>query len=118
MNNKKALLGYDIGTSSIKAALIDADTGELIASAFSPEVEMKINSPHADWAEQHPDTWWRHVVVSTKKLLLDGFATGYEIVGIGSRFIAGLIDSLIIFIVLGFVSLILFVISNKYYCFL
>ena len=80
---QKLLLGYDIGSSSIKASLINADTGELISSASSPEQEMKINSPHPDWAEQHPDTWWQHVVLSTKKMLSKKSFGDYEILGIG-----------------------------------
>ena len=39
MKTKKALLGYDIGTSSIKAALIEADSGELINSALFPKLK-------------------------------------------------------------------------------
>ena len=80
---QKLLLGYDIGSSSIKASLINADTGELISSASSPEQEMKINSPQPDWAEQHPDTWWQHVVLSTKKMLSKKSSGDYEILGIG-----------------------------------
>ena len=80
---QKLLLGYDIGSSSIKASLINADTGELVSSANSPEQEMKINSPHSDWAEQHPDTWWQHVVLATKKIFSKKSLDDYEILGIG-----------------------------------
>ncbi len=80
---QKLLLGYDIGSSSIKASLINADTGELVSSANSPEQEMKINSPHSDWAEQHPDTWWQHVVLATKKMFSKKSLDDYEILGIG-----------------------------------
>ena len=44
---------------------------------------MKISSPHTGWAEQHPDTWWDHVVLSTKKLLRDNRTSDYDIAGIG-----------------------------------
>ena len=80
---QKLLLGYDIGSSSIKASLIDADTGILISSGISPEQEMKIESPQHGWAEQHPDTWWKHVVTATKKMLNEIPAKSYEIIGIG-----------------------------------
>lgn len=80
---QKLLLGYDIGSSSIKASLINADTGELISSANSPEQEMKIDSPQADWAEQNPETWWQHVISATRKILSELFAGDYEILGIG-----------------------------------
>jgi xylulokinase len=54
------LLGLDIGTSSIKASLIDALTGLCSASCQSPEIEMEILSPKAGWAEQDPELWWEH----------------------------------------------------------
>lgn len=62
------LLGYDLGTSSIKAALVAADTGEIIASAQSPDTELSIQAPQPDWAEQDPDVWWEHVQLATQKL--------------------------------------------------
>jgi xylulokinase len=82
---EKLLLGYDIGSSSIKASLLNASTGELVVSAGSPDREMKIDSPHAGWAEQHPETWWQHVVTATKKMLSNPSfnISGYEIEGIG-----------------------------------
>lgn len=80
---QKLLLGYDIGSSSIKASFIDADTGELVVSGNSPETEMKIDSPRPGWAEQHPDTWWQHVITSTRKLLSKVNTGSIEIAGIG-----------------------------------
>lgn len=77
------LLGYDIGSSSIKASLINADTGELVASGISPEREMKIDSPTVGWAEQNPDTWWEHVKLATRKMLSKISASSYEITAIG-----------------------------------
>lgn len=62
------LLGYDLGTSSIKAALVSAETGETIATAHSPEAELSISAPQPDWAEQDPELWWQHVVLATQKL--------------------------------------------------
>jgi len=55
------LLGLDIGSSSVKASLIDSSSGRVIAHATSPSTEMVINSPEPGWAEQHPDLWWEHV---------------------------------------------------------
>lgn len=64
----KYLLGYDVGSSSVKAALIDAETGHGVASAFSPEKEMSIQSPHPGWAEQDPELWWKELVNATHRL--------------------------------------------------
>ena len=81
--NNNFLLGIDVGSSSIKASLIDADSGMLIESASSPDQEMKIESPMLGWAEQDPDTWWKHVVISTKKILSKLSGKEFEIIAIG-----------------------------------
>ncbi len=63
------LIGYDIGSSSIKAALTRMDTGELVAVLKSPDAEMSIQAPQPDWAEQDPDNWWQNVCAVTRELL-------------------------------------------------
>ncbi|TFG47505.1 MAG: carbohydrate kinase [Candidatus Brocadiia bacterium] len=63
------LLGYDIGTSSIKASLIKAESGKVISSAMSPAKEMEIISERPGWAEQEPQLWWDHVKAATAQLL-------------------------------------------------
>ena len=62
------LLGYDIGSSSVKAAVIDGASGKLLASAASPATEMEIKAPRPGWAEQAPVLWWEHVKISTSML--------------------------------------------------
>ena len=62
------LLGYDIGSSSVKASLVNAETGKCEASSFSPEKEMTITALHPGWAEQNPATWWTHLKSATLKL--------------------------------------------------
>lgn len=54
----KYLLGVDIGSSSVKCALVDIESGKALASAFSPSSEMKIQAPQPGFAEQDPDLWW------------------------------------------------------------
>lgn len=61
-------IGYDIGSSSIKAALLDADSGKCVATATSPSTEMAIQVPHKGWAEQDPDSWWQEIVTVTNLL--------------------------------------------------
>jgi len=63
------LLGYDLGSSSVKASMIDANTGELVASAYYPKTEMPINSPQPGFAEQDPENWFSNVIAATKELL-------------------------------------------------
>ncbi len=61
MANEGYLLGYDIGSSFIRASLIDSAFGVVIASASSPEQKMEILSPKPDWFEQNPSLWWDNV---------------------------------------------------------
>ena len=64
----KYLLGYDIGSSSIKASLLDIDTGKCVVAAASPKQEMEIAVPQAGWAEQRPERWWQECVNATAEL--------------------------------------------------
>ena len=55
------LLGIDLGTSSIKVSVVNAETQECLAAASYPETEADIISPFTGWAEQSPDQWWENV---------------------------------------------------------
>ena len=66
------LLGIDIGTSSIKVAVVDANTQQTIVTAQYPETETGITSLQNGWAEQSPEMWWEHV----QKAILKANATG------------------------------------------
>ena len=57
----KYLLGIDIGSSSVKCALVSVDTGECEGSAFSPSSEMVIHAPKQGFAEQDPSLWWHEL---------------------------------------------------------
>ena len=61
-------LGYDIGSSSIKAALYNVNTGKELAHSTFPKNEMKISSPKPGLAEQNPETWWNAVKSATQEL--------------------------------------------------
>ncbi|MEN6576794.1 MAG: FGGY family carbohydrate kinase [Phycisphaerales bacterium] len=62
------LMGYDVGSSSVKATLLDAGTGRALASATSPDRELEMIAKKPGWAEQHPDTWWEHVKLATARI--------------------------------------------------
>lgn len=62
------LLGLDIGTSSVKASVVDATTQKPIASAQYPETESGITSLQPGWCEQSPSMWWEHVQLAILKL--------------------------------------------------
>ena len=58
----KFLLGIDIGSSSVKVSLVEAETGKTFGSAQSPRTEMKIDAPQPGWAEQDPEMWWKELI--------------------------------------------------------
>lgn len=62
------LLGIDIGTSSIKASVVDSATQQCIASAQFPETEAEIIAVQPGWAEQSPELWWQHTQAAIEKL--------------------------------------------------
>jgi len=62
------VLGYDVGSSSVKAALVEIETGRCVASTFSPTTEMPIQAPKAGWAEQDPERWWQELIHATRQL--------------------------------------------------
>src|SRR6516164_7223933 len=47
-------LGIDIGTSSVKAVLVD-DEGAVADQASAP---LTVSRPHPGWSEQDPAGWW------------------------------------------------------------
>ncbi len=77
------LLGYDVGSSSVKATLLDAETGKAIASATMPERELEIIAKRPGWAEQHPQTWWDNVVAATQKIKAQTNFIAGDVRGIG-----------------------------------
>ena len=62
------LLGFDLGSSSIKAALIDSESGKSAGSASSPRKELSIEAPRPGWAEQDPEVWWENAVAAALQL--------------------------------------------------
>ena len=63
------LLGYDIGSSSVKASLVDAQSGKCVASAFYPKQEAPIISKKAGWAEQDPSMWMGNLRLATEDVI-------------------------------------------------
>ena len=77
------LLGFDVGSSSVKASLVDAETGACAASAFFPESEAPIKAVKVGWAEQDPESWWTYAKMSLQKIMADTGASGDDIMAIG-----------------------------------
>jgi len=77
------LLGYDIGSSSIKASLIEAEKGTTVASSFYPKTEMAMIAVKPGWAEQHPEEWWKNLKQVTQEVMQMAGIPAAEIKGIG-----------------------------------
>lgn len=77
------LLGYDIGSSSVKACLVNADTGKIAASDFFPKEEMKITAVKAGWAEQDPADWWTNLKLAHQSVMQQAGAKANDIQAIG-----------------------------------
>lgn len=77
------LLGIDLGTSSIKVAVVDVQSQQTVASVQYPESETPILSLQPGWAEQSPDTWWEHVQAAIVKANASGKYDPQSVVAIG-----------------------------------
>lgn len=77
------LLGIDVGSSSVKASLVNAENGKCVASDFSPKVEMEITALKSGWAEQHPDSWWNNFKAALKNILSESGVNSSDIKAIG-----------------------------------
>ncbi len=77
------LLGYDVGSSFVKIALLEAETGNLAASATYPDKEMGILASHPGWAEENLEIWWENAKTCTALLKLKTSFNVSEIAAIG-----------------------------------
>ena len=80
---RRYLLGFDVGSSSVKASLTDVDSGAIAASAFYPEHEAPIMAVKAGWAEQDPQMWWDNAKLSLRKIMNETGARGEDILAVG-----------------------------------
>ncbi|MCF0160272.1 MAG: carbohydrate kinase, partial [Bacteroidaceae bacterium] len=77
------LLGFDVGSSSVKASLVNGDTGKCVASAFYPKQEAKITALKPGWAEQDPEMWWANLKLATADVMSQCGAQPTEVKAIG-----------------------------------
>lgn len=77
------LLGLDIGSSFVKGALIDSQSGMSIARSSAPTEEMRISAPQVGFAEQDPEIWWRCVIDVVADLLRSSGCRPADIQSIG-----------------------------------
>lgn len=76
-------LGLDIGSSSVKAALVEVDTGKNIGVVQEPKEEMGMFAQKNGWAEQKPEDWWKHSCKAIELLKKQHNITRTQIKGIG-----------------------------------
>lgn len=78
------LIGYDIGSSSVKASLVEISSGKAVASAFYPKKEMEIVALQPGWAEQKPENWWDNLKLCTADILekISGSSVAVSAIGI------------------------------------
>lgn len=76
-------LGLDIGSSSIKIALVNASTGKSIGVITEPETEMSMEAVKNGWAEQSPEDWWKYVCSGIKSITQRYNISTLDISGIG-----------------------------------
>lgn len=81
--NHQYLLGFDVGSSSVKASLVDIDNGRAAASAFYPDHEAPIISVKSGWAEQDPAMWWDNAKQALKDVMRQTGCKGEDIRAIG-----------------------------------
>lgn len=77
------LLGYDIGSSSVKAAIVEVETGRTVASDFFPKIEMPMHAEKAGWAEQDPEMWWTNLKLANASVLAQSKIDPKDIKAIG-----------------------------------
>jgi len=58
-------LGLDIGTSGVKAILVD-EKGRVRSASTAP---LPLSTPRPGWAEQHPGDWWAATLKATRAAL-------------------------------------------------
>lgn len=77
------ILGYDIGSSSVKASIVEVKTGVCVASSHYPCEEAPIKSVSAGMAEQSPADWWNYVKEVTSTVLKYSGISACDIKAIG-----------------------------------
>ncbi len=73
------LLGLDLGTSGVKALIMDERAEKITTST----VEYPLLTPKVNWAEQNPSDWWNGTVEAIKQVINKASVDPQDIKGIG-----------------------------------
>lgn len=76
-------LGIDLGTSAVKAVLVDSED-RLVAEGSAP---LDVSRPHPSWSEQDPEDWWRATRSAVAALIAQSPAglAGLEAIGLSGQ---------------------------------
>lgn len=77
------LIGLDLGSSSVKASIVNGENSSLVASEFYPKTEMAITAIKQGWAEQSPEMWWENMKMAIKLVLKKSAVDAEDIKSIG-----------------------------------
>lgn len=76
-------LGIDVGSSSIKFAIVSIETGEGLGIIKEPKKELSVKAQKPGWAEQDPQEWWKLTCTGIKRILKETQIQKEQIKGIG-----------------------------------
>ncbi|MBM4152613.1 MAG: carbohydrate kinase, partial [Kiritimatiellaceae bacterium] len=77
------VIGIDVGSSSVKASLLDVASGRCAGSAFYPKTEQTIHSPQPGFAEQDPRVWYECAKQSVRDAMHSANAKADDVKAIG-----------------------------------
>ena len=78
-------LGIDVGSSSVKVALLDIESGKCVCSSTNPKVEAPIIAERKGWAEQDPQSWWNYLCEGVKDMARDHDMSQVAAIGISYK---------------------------------
>ncbi|MEC8662004.1 MAG: xylulokinase [Pseudomonadota bacterium] len=77
--DRPIFLGLDLGTSAVKAVLVDADN-RIIDSRSTP---LSVSRPQQGWSEQDPEAWWQAADLAVRNLATSHPGEMAAVTGIG-----------------------------------
>jgi xylulokinase len=81
MAKSDGFLGIDVGTSGVKAVIIDA-RGAIQSSVTVP---LKLSTPRPGWAEQRPEDWWGAAIAAVRRAVRAAKGTRVSAVGLSGQ---------------------------------
>src|ERR687885_308723 len=73
-------MGIDLGTQSLRAIVVDAETGLVVSAATA---QYPLLTPEPQWAEQDPADWWRAAQTAISRALELAGDRARDLVGVG-----------------------------------